>query len=748
MLRKREIRILLFMRSIRSSSPNDYSCNKRITKIENKLVCRIGNEKQLPRTSSRRLPRNWRIEENLMRRSRSSETSQNWWIVYASREESHDCESIVDSKSGFAEQNSLSDAKEFYAPETDSSSGATHVPDHTWVTHVPDHTSTFLTPRTLPRCHSGLPQDTRNIVGTWGNVFERLSAREGRTSALFDDSNNLASSCFKLGPDTEVNAKRPEKEMRREPSISVPHFPSGGGMLNHTGGTYSHGGMIDHPRFPISELHLGKFLDSMEFQSWKVNSKNWSVYKESTCSSHNAMDHSIDELMTSRSIVERDDFPDYNMLDAMIASALRRLLNKYVHLRKRASVEEQRAQKYDRFLRGRQIAYMIHDHFRATGAYEAVQRTLRLIQYSFAEWRCPRFRRLMGSSSIISKRYAFRCDPGRTVQFKITGLCWASDCFGFVWRRNWSKLLADKLFMIEDVCKTSCWSVDENSKLQSLRREEGGNVHKETHIVSVMTYSCEETCKVVRDQKDDRLLPHHIRRPRLTKEGEKSRKTSGNREESSSDKRSKIPCREKNLKNPSCKFWHPLRVSKLQVWDQMHIWKKMFLQTCWGWREAQQKVKERWCERISCFIEGVSLWQQWCGCGQRRKGQSSSRTKSEGTDRQKDTLENKFRQQRQKVLLEQAGRFPWGKCTSPSCNYWHPPLCLNYKSESGCCMATNVDSDTLRLMGSTTKSRRKKCKRISGFIEGVYTIGLCISRFLSEKDCSTWKRKIGIKTRR
>ena len=33
--------------------------------------------------------------------------------------------------------------------------------------------------------------------------------------------------------------------------------------------------------------------------------------------------------------------------------------------------------------------------------------------------------------------------------------------------------------------------------------------------------------------------------------------------------------------------------------------KKLFLQTCWGWWEAQQKVKERWCEGISCIIEGV-----------------------------------------------------------------------------------------------------------------------------------------------
>ena len=37
----------------------------------------------------------------------------------------------------------------------------------------------------------------------------------------------------------------------------------------------------------------------------------------------------------------------------------------------------------------------------------------------------------------------------------------------------------------------------------------------------------------------------------------------------------------------------------------MYLWKKMFLQTCWGWWKAQQKVKERWCARISCIREGV-----------------------------------------------------------------------------------------------------------------------------------------------
>ena len=66
--------------------------------------------------------------------------------------------------------NSLSDAREFYDPEPGSSSGATH---------VPDQNPTILSPRTLPRCDSGLPRDTQNGTGITGNVIERPPAQEG-----------------------------------------------------------------------------------------------------------------------------------------------------------------------------------------------------------------------------------------------------------------------------------------------------------------------------------------------------------------------------------------------------------------------------------------------------------------------------------------------------------------------------------------------------------------------------------------
>ena len=162
--------------------------------------------------------------------------------------------------------NSLSDAREFDDPQSGIISGATH---------VPSKPSTIPRPRTMPCRDSGLPHDTRNIVGTSGNVFERSLALEGLYSTVFNNSKNLASSSQALRADILGNTKRPESEMRRESqhsSIPVPCFQSGGGMLNHTGGTYAHSGMMDHPIFPISEFHLGKF-PLWNFQAGKSTSR-------------------------------------------------------------------------------------------------------------------------------------------------------------------------------------------------------------------------------------------------------------------------------------------------------------------------------------------------------------------------------------------------------------------------------------------------------------------------------------------
>ena len=79
---------------------------------------------------------------------------------------------------------------------------------------------------------------------------------------------------------------------------------------------------------------------------------------------------SLDEFTSSRSVSGKH-FSNVEMLDAKIASALNKIIRNS-HVKKKVSLEKQEAQKEDRFLRGRQIAVMIFDYFRVTGAHDTV----------------------------------------------------------------------------------------------------------------------------------------------------------------------------------------------------------------------------------------------------------------------------------------------------------------------------------------------------------------------------------------
>ena len=68
---------------------------------------------------------------------------------------------------------------------------------------------------------------------------------------------------------------------------------------------------------------------------------------------------SVDDLKSSRST-------------RGTASALNRIIHS-TQFKRKVSLEEQKAQKEDRFLRGRQIAYLTYEYFRVTGANDSVE---------------------------------------------------------------------------------------------------------------------------------------------------------------------------------------------------------------------------------------------------------------------------------------------------------------------------------------------------------------------------------------
>ena len=153
------------------------------------------------------------------------------------------------------------------------------------------------------------------------------------------------------------------------PSARFSFVPSEGRLSKYYG--------AHQQRLQISDPHFDKFSTSAKFACWKMRFKT----KVCTCSQFPTeamlcikeveMVDSVDDLKSSSS-VRGIQMPNFEVLDARIASALSRIIHNS-HFKRRVSLEEQKAQKEDRFLCGRQIAYLIYDYFRVTGANDSVE---------------------------------------------------------------------------------------------------------------------------------------------------------------------------------------------------------------------------------------------------------------------------------------------------------------------------------------------------------------------------------------
>ena len=80
---------------------------------------------------------------------------------------------------------------------------------------------------------------------------------------------------------------------------------------------------------------------------------------------------SVDNVKSSSSTTGIQ-MPNFEVLDAKIASALNRIIH-HTQFKRRVSLEEQKTTQKDRFLPGRQIAYLIYEFFRVIGANDSVE---------------------------------------------------------------------------------------------------------------------------------------------------------------------------------------------------------------------------------------------------------------------------------------------------------------------------------------------------------------------------------------
>ena len=172
---------------------------------------------------------------------------------------------------------------------------------------------------------------------------------------------------------------RLEKSERPEQNrdLRCQYGPSAKDSVIFSGGDSSKNYGADQQRLQISDLHFDKFPTPATFACWKIRFKT----EACTCSQFPTeamqwikeveMVDSVDDLESSCS-VKGIGMPDFDVLDARIASALHLIIHNS-HFKRRISLEEQKDQKQDSFLRGRQIAYLIYEYFRVTGANDSVE---------------------------------------------------------------------------------------------------------------------------------------------------------------------------------------------------------------------------------------------------------------------------------------------------------------------------------------------------------------------------------------
>ena len=235
---------------------------------------------------------------------------------------------------------------------------------HSLVTSQPAYFPPFQNPGGMLSRSLGMPSRNDGPPSIWdthgksGNVFANPTAS---STAPYPQELNPWSS----GISEPIQSSTAEKNENQTP-VQDQRCQSGPSAKNSvilSEGDSSKNYGADQRRLQISDLHFDKFPTPATLACWKIRFKT----EVCTCSQFPTeamqwikeveMVESVDDLKSS-CLVRRIQMPDFEVLEARIASALNRIIHNS-HFKRSVSLEEQKAQKEDRFLRGRQIAYVI-----------------------------------------------------------------------------------------------------------------------------------------------------------------------------------------------------------------------------------------------------------------------------------------------------------------------------------------------------------------------------------------------------
>ena len=131
------------------------------------------------------------------------------------------------------------------------------------------------------------------------------AAQEDCSSTIFRNSRTPISSCCGVQPEETEKTMGQVREVVREPQNTceaIPRFQRGASVFGHTRGTCSHGGVIDYPRFSVSEMHLRLTPSKPELgggrQTPLTDSLTHSLNHWLTHSLTHWVDHSLTESLT------------------------------------------------------------------------------------------------------------------------------------------------------------------------------------------------------------------------------------------------------------------------------------------------------------------------------------------------------------------------------------------------------------------------------------------------------------------
>ena len=192
----------------------------------------------------------------------------------------------------------------------------------------------------MPSRNNGSPSfwDTH---GTSGSVFANPTAS---SSALYPQESNFWVSHVSehTSPHVMSESQTPVQDQRCQSG------PSARNSVVVCEGDFSNNYGADQPRLQISDLHFDKFTTPATFACWKIRFKTEVCSRSQFLAEEVEMVESVDDLKSSCS-VRGIRMPDFEVLDAKIASALNKFIQS-TRFKKKVSLEEQKAQKEDRFL--------------------------------------------------------------------------------------------------------------------------------------------------------------------------------------------------------------------------------------------------------------------------------------------------------------------------------------------------------------------------------------------------------------